>query len=129
MAGRRMDFYLVEPVGNQHPFWKEYRASISPRELAEVLALAHAVDADQFLPRSSPAAILFQCARFDMDDVRRDCEAAWKLAGEPKTLRWYDVDHSFANTEASLDRLIWLGDRLAIEEVREVLRREVELKK
>ena len=117
---------LTRHIGeNQSQFWKDYRASMTPQELGDVLALAHAVDPDQFLPRSAPSPMLFQCARFDMDDVKRDCEVAYSIAASPKTLQWYDVDHSFANIEASLDRLVWLGDRLALPDVRTVLRQQV----
>lgn len=105
--------------------WKPYRESLTQQELADTLALARAIDPDQFLPQSSPATILFQCARFDMDDVKRGCETAYELAGQPKKLIWYDVDHGFANVEASLDRLSWLGDRLNLTEVRNILKHQV----
>jgi hypothetical protein len=56
-----------------------------------------------------------------MDDVRRDCEAAYEAAAEPKTLRWYDVEHQFFDIEASFDRLRWLSDKLRIPAIRQVL--------
>src|SRR5207249_8716552 len=91
---------------NQSDFWKTYRDSMSKGELSETLELMRATDPDQFLPRSAPAPLFFQCARFDTDDVKRACELAYQVAAEPKQFRWYEIEHDFANVEASLDRLV-----------------------
>ena len=49
-----------------------------------------------------------------MDDVKQACDLAYQLAAQPKQLRWYEIEHNFANAEASLDRLVWLAERLRL---------------
>ena len=116
--------YSQHIAANQSDYWKGYRAAMTPSELAAVVDLLRSVDPDQFLPKTSGAPLLFQCARFDMDDVKVDCENAFNAAAKPKTLRWYDVEHHFANLEASLDRLQWLSSTLDVPAIRAVLKRE-----
>jgi len=108
------DRYTTYVEKNQSDFWKAYRDSMSKEELTETLELMRVTDPDQFLPRSAPARLFFQCARFDMDDVKQACELAYRAAAEPKQLRWYEVEHNFENAEASVDRLAWLAERLRL---------------
>lgn len=115
--------YSKHVAENQSGYWKNYRAALSAPELAQTLELLRPVDPGRFLPKSGPAAVLVQCGRLDMEDVKRDCEVAYGAAGQPKRLRWYDVDHEFVNAEAMLDRMRWMGERLRVTEIGEVLRR------
>lgn len=106
--------YSLHVAENQAQYWKNYRKALSREELARTIELLRTVDPGRYLPKSAPAPVLIQCARFDMDDVKKDCELAYGAAAEPKTLRWYDVDHAFADAEASLDRLRWLSQKLKL---------------
>jgi dienelactone hydrolase len=117
------DRYTTHIEKNPGDFWKTYRDSMSKEELTETLELIRVTDPDQFLPRSAPAQLLFQCARFDMDDVKQACELAYQAAAQPKQLRWYEIEHNFANVEASLDRLVWLRERLRLRGLAQTLGR------
>ncbi len=104
-------------------FWRQYRSSLSPEDLRRTLELVSQVDPERFLPQAT-APILFQCARFDSEDLIRECGIAHKLAGSStKPLRWYDVDHNFVDLEATRDRLYWLEKQLRLAPVRPVLER------
>jgi hypothetical protein len=59
-----------------------------------------------------------------MDDVKADCEVAFIKAAGPRALRWYDVEHPFADVEATLDRLRWLAVRLNVPAIHKVLAAE-----
>ena len=116
--------YSQHIAGNQSDVWVRLRSALKPEELAEVVELLRQVDPDQFLPKSNGAPLLFQCARFDMDDVKADCEVAFNKAAGPKTLRWYDVEHPFADLDATLDRLRWIAAKLNVPAVHKVLAAE-----
>lgn len=61
-----------------------------------------------------------------MDDVKRPCELAHDIAAEPKLLRWYETEHEFADMEASIDRLHWLGEKLPLPGLSAVLKKQVD---
>ena len=113
---------------NASGYWQEYRKSLSKEELASTLEMVKSVDPEQYLPASSPAHVLFQCARFDMEDVKQECGRAYEAAGAPKQLRWYDVEHLFADLEASLDRMLWIGETLPVPGLVAVLKSQVDQK-
>ena len=100
---------------NASDYWKQYRASVSKAELAATIEAVRAVDPEKYLTQNGRTApILFQCANFDIDDVKADCKRAHQVASGPKTLRWYEVEHNVADTEASVDRLSWLAEKLRL---------------
>jgi len=48
---------------------------------------------------------------------------SYRAAAEPKQLRWYEIEHDFANAEASFDRLVWLAERLRLKGFAQMLAR------
>jgi dienelactone hydrolase len=66
-----------------------------------------------YVGHARKAALLFQNARFDQYWTRPEMVALYRAAKAPKTIRWYDADHSL-NAAAMRDRIAWLAKRLAL---------------
>jgi len=83
----------------------------SNRPAAEAFA---AIDADRFLGRAAPAALLLQFARYDRFVTEEQSNRYAKSASEPKTVRWYDCGHEFNDAQSATDRQDWLARELGL---------------
>jgi hypothetical protein len=66
---------------------------------------------------AAPAALLFQNGTLDTQVRPADTLRYQRAGSEPKTIRWYEADHSL-NMQASLDTARWLGEIVGIAGVR-----------
>lgn len=96
--------------------WEQWRKTIGPGRLAAELGELRPIDPDLYLRSARHGPLLFQCGNFD-DDNRNPCVELVRGASLPKEVRWYDTDHSFADIEAALDRLQWLGQQLRLKRI------------
>jgi dienelactone hydrolase len=83
----------------------------SNRPAAEAFA---AIDAERFLGRAAPAALLLQFARYDRFVTEEQANRYAKAASEPKTVRWYDCGHEFNDPQSATDRQDWLARQLGL---------------
>jgi dienelactone hydrolase len=97
-------------------FWVQWRKHIGARNIAAALREVRAIDPDQYIGAPKHGPILLQCGNFDFDN-RSQCEELLRAASAPKEVRWYDTDHSFADLEATLDRVRWLQEQLRVKPV------------
>jgi pimeloyl-ACP methyl ester carboxylesterase len=100
--------------------WIDWRKGMSPEELPRTLAEFRPVDPDQFVGAPEHGAILVQCGNFDFINVAA-CRDLYGAMSSPKEVRWYDTDHSFADVEATFDRMQWLQKELRLKPVRPLL--------
>lgn len=68
----------------------------------------------RFIPYASPTQLLLQNGRFDTLVPKADGELLQNAAPEPKTLRWYDAEHSL-NQQALVERHNWLSGMIGID--------------
>jgi len=73
-----------------------------------------AIDAERFLGRAAPAALLLQFARYDRFVTEEQANRYANAASEPKTVRWYDCGHEFNDAQSATDRQQWLARRLGL---------------
>jgi dienelactone hydrolase len=102
--------------------WIEWRKGMSSEQLAKELAEFRPIDPDNFVGATPHGPILFQCGSFDFIDVQ-PCVDLNAAASAPKEVRWYDTDHSFADIEATVDRMQWLEKQLRLKPVKPLLGR------
>jgi dipeptidyl aminopeptidase/acylaminoacyl peptidase len=103
-------------------FWAAWRKQFTPEQMGRELEAMRPVDPDQYVNAAEHGPILVQCGNFDFINVE-GCGALYQAASNPKELRWYDTDHSFADIEATFDRLQWLERELHLKPVRPLLER------
>jgi len=77
------------------------------------LAAMEPIEPIRFVGRAAPAYLLFQNGRNDHLVPHAHAQAYQEAGSEPKTLRWYDADHSL-NDQATHDRHVWLAERIGI---------------
>lgn len=73
-----------------------------------------AIDAERFLGRAAPAALLIQLARFDRFVTEEQANRYAKAASEPKIVKWYDCGHEFNDPQSAADRQDWLARQLSL---------------
>jgi pimeloyl-ACP methyl ester carboxylesterase len=100
--------------------WIDWRKDMSREELARVRAQIRPVDPDNFVGTAGQGPIFVQCGNFDFVNVGA-CDDLYKATSSPKLLRWYHTDHSFADLEATFDRMQWLQKELHLKPVRPLL--------
>ncbi len=78
---------------------------------AEVVSV---IDADRYIGKAAPAALLLQFARYDrfVDEQQANRYAA--AASEPKLVRWYEGGHEFNDAASTRDREGWLAKQLGL---------------
>jgi dienelactone hydrolase len=79
-----------------------YREAVKPLAPAEFVKLA------------APASLLFQFSNKDKYISRAEAESFFQAASEPKTVKWYDVDHQLEGDSVSRDRADWLSKQLGL---------------
>jgi dienelactone hydrolase len=72
------------------------------------------IDTVHFAPELSPASVLLQGGERDRIVPRKELEALYAAASEPKELRWYDSGHEM-NPKAGRDRVAWLSRELDLD--------------
>lgn len=102
-------------------YWIDWRKGMSPAQLAAVLTEIP-VDPDNYVGSPGHGPVLIQCGNFDFVNIPA-CPDLYNAASPPKQLRWYDTDHSFADLEATLDRMQWLQKELRLKPVRPLIGR------
>jgi hypothetical protein len=102
--------------------WIDWRRDMSPEQLAHALTEIRPVDPDNYVGTAGHGPIFVQCGNFDFINVAA-CGDLYKATSSPKELRWYDTDHSFADLEATFDRMQWLQNELRLGPVRPLLDR------
>jgi hypothetical protein len=112
MAGSCGDAYYVFQSGA--PGTAEMRKQIGDTKLREYFAKYGWADPEQYVKRSSPAAVFLQFASEDgPESYAQHCE---EIFGEPKRMQVYDASHAL-NAAARRDRVQWLVKRLRLESV------------
>ena len=79
--------------------------------VAEVFA---PMDAEKFIGRAAPAALLLQFARYDRYLSEEQANRYAAAASNPKTVRWYDCGHEFNDRQSAADREEWLAQQLSL---------------
>ena len=108
---------------NQSDVWVQWRNRVGISNLPRALEELRPIDPDQYISRPGHGPILFQCGNFDSPDNVEAGQEYFRAASAPKELRWYDTDHSFADIEATFDRMQWLEKELKLKPVRPLLDR------
>lgn len=71
------------------------------------------VDPLRYIRRAAPERLLFQDGRRDQVVPRAALTGLYRVASEPKEIRWYDSGHEL-NNDAYRDQLAWLSKRLGL---------------
>jgi dienelactone hydrolase len=105
---------------------KEFEIPPSQLEKAQpFLAAVAPLDNDKLLPHAAPAALLFQFAWFDPYITHEDAQRSAQSASEPKTVKWYEGGHDFADPRALPDRAEFLHQQIGIAPLRPILQNEL----
>jgi predicted esterase len=86
----------------------------SDSHVAEVFA---PIDAEKFIGRAAPAALLLQFARYDRYVSEEQANRYAAAASNPKTVRWYDCGHEFNDRQSAADREEWLAQQLSLKAI------------
>jgi len=113
--------YTKHLAESRADLWVEWRAHITPALLPQALETLRPIDPDLYVSQPGHGPILFQCGNFDSPDNVGAGQEYFRTASAPKELRWYDTDHSFADIEATFDRMQWLEKELKLKPVRPLL--------
>jgi dienelactone hydrolase len=73
-----------------------------------------AIDAERFIGRAAPAALLLQFARYDRFITEEQANRYAAAASNPKSVRWYDCGHEFNDPQSATDRENWLAQHLSL---------------
>jgi dienelactone hydrolase len=73
--------------------------------------------------KAPPAAVFFQFARVDRFISQQAAQRYHDAARAPRSIKWYEGGHEFADPAALVDRLAWLEKRLGLKPVRPILLR------
>ncbi len=101
---------------------------IPPSQLEKAQPFLKAItplDADRLLPHAAPAAVFLQFAQFDQYISHEDAQRSAQAASEPKTVKWYEGGHEFADPRALPDRAEFLRKQIEIAPLRPILKREL----
>jgi dienelactone hydrolase/quercetin dioxygenase-like cupin family protein len=111
---RRLTAYVFQSGGGP-----DYMLQHAPPQIADPVALAGyrdaigSIDADRYVARAAPAALLFQNGTLDHTYTAAGV-AAWTAAGSsPKDIRTYPADHVL-NADATTDAIGFLIERLSL---------------
>ncbi|HEY2497352.1 MAG TPA: hypothetical protein VGK24_09810 [Candidatus Angelobacter sp.] len=105
---------------------KEFDIPPSQLEKAQPFLKAIApLDADKLLPHAAPAALLLQFAWFDPYISHEDAQRSAHAASEPKTVKWYEGGHDFADPRAMPDRAEFLRQHIGIAPLRPILLKDL----
>jgi pimeloyl-ACP methyl ester carboxylesterase len=72
------------------------------------------IDAERYIGRAAPAALLLQFARYDRFISEDQAKRYAAAASDPKEVRWYDCGHEFNDAESARDREDWLAKQLSL---------------
>jgi dienelactone hydrolase/mannose-6-phosphate isomerase-like protein (cupin superfamily) len=111
---RRPTAYVLQSGGGP-----DYMLQNAPQKIADPLALAAyrdaiaSIDADRYVARAAPAAILFQNGTLDHTYTAAGVSAWTDAASSPKEIRTYPADH-LLNADATTDAIGFLIERLSL---------------
>lgn len=106
-------------------WWESFRKSIPQEKLDDYLAKLKPLDPAEFIGKSAPAPVLFQCASYDEVVTPENCLNLYQTAAEPKQIRWYSSKHDFQDFDAVIDRLKWLQVTLRLAPVGAILQKRL----
>jgi cephalosporin-C deacetylase-like acetyl esterase len=106
-------------------WWQSFREAIPKDKFEEFLTSMKPLDPAEFIGRSAPAQILFQCASYDEVIPRESCQGLYQAAGDPKQIKWYASKHDFQDFDAGIDRIIWLQRTLRLRSLGPILQRKL----
>lgn len=115
---------LTEHMQNS-TWWQSLRETVPKNRWEAFLARVKSIDPAEYIGKSSPAPILFQCANYDEVVPKEACQALYQAAGEPKQIKWYECKHDFQNFDADLDRVKWLQQTLRLKSLGPILQRKL----
>ena len=108
-----------------HPWARGVRESMPKEKFDELIERIRPYDADDYIGKAAPAALLFQSARFDPGVPDSDAQAFYDRASQPKEIRWYDCAHDANDLATPADRARFLGKQLGLRGVDGLLRAKV----
>jgi cephalosporin-C deacetylase-like acetyl esterase len=94
--------------------WQSFRDSMTKPKFEEFLARMKSLDPVEFIGKSAPAPVLFQCANFDEIVPKDACQSLYQAGADPKQLKWYDSKHDFQDFDAAFDQLKWMQQHLRL---------------
>ncbi|MCI0390665.1 MAG: alpha/beta fold hydrolase [Acidobacteria bacterium] len=106
-------------------WWQPLRDTVPKNNYEAFLAKIKSIDPAEYIGKSSPAPILFQCANYDEVVPKEACQALYQAAGEPKQIKWYECRHDFQDFDAHLDRVKWLQQNLRLKALGPILQRKL----
>jgi dienelactone hydrolase len=83
------------------------RSRLSNEQRKAYLRAYSVIDPIHYIPRAAPASLLFQNGTRDSVSPRKDVDAYFRAAREPKEERFYDAEHEL-DAQALADRDAWL---------------------
>jgi cephalosporin-C deacetylase-like acetyl esterase len=106
-------------------WWQSFREVIPKDKFEEFLANMKPLDPTEFISRSAPAQMFFQCASYDEVIPRDSCQGLYQAAGDPKQIKWYASKHDFQDFDAGIDRIKWLQRALRLRSLGPILQRKL----
>jgi len=95
-------------------WWQSFREAIPKDTFEDFLAKLRPLDPADFIFKSAPAPILFQCAKYDEVVPQDDCSNLYQMANNPKQMKIYACKHDFQDFDAIVDQLKWLQEKLRL---------------
>lgn len=89
------------------PIAASCRGRLGTKQFKAYLRAYSTIDPVRFISRAAPASLLFQNGTRDPVSPRKDVDAYFRAASEPKERRFYDASHEL-DGEALADRDAWL---------------------
>ena len=97
-------------------FSEWYLLGKKPADIAAYEAQMAPLDPPGFLARAKAKGFFFQYSPRDRYIKPEKAAGFFGAAPLPKTIAWYDADHSLRVPQATADRLAWLEEKLALRE-------------
>jgi dienelactone hydrolase len=107
------------------PAMEPYLTGEARKRVDQYFAGIQSVDAIRYIGYTAPIPILFQFARFEQYEGEQHMKRYFEAAGEPKEQKWYDTGHDLNDLDVTLDRSIWLKDRIGIRSIAPLLERKL----
>jgi dienelactone hydrolase len=113
-------------IRNSPNSWAEGLRARLGAGLQQYLKVLAPVDAEHYVGRDAPAALLFQSGRLEPSVAQEGATAFFQKASEPKQLRWYNTGHDVASDiTANVDCLRFLAQHLGLNNLDAVIQGSV----
>lgn len=112
---QRPTHYVVMAATPRFPDWYLYGPQMEGEARDAFIRQFSPVDPITHAGNLSPAPVLFQFGTDDPHVPKERAEEFFSAANEPREVCWYEAGHGL-NDAATLDRKMWLKEKLALKE-------------